>query len=404
ITNSLGLVFSPLSSTSLVTDSNGQAVTQFLPGTLTTSSDFTTYFFTATTNTGASTNFVETAYYVSPTLQQGAGVYRLAPDPSLLNPLNGTAGVPTVPFTVQVLATAGSQSGQPIPNVGVHVTLNQNLAANTAGSPVQTAYCAEGQGAEHLVLTNSSGIATCTPVFTLPNAALNPAVDFETFMVSVGDFNNFGPFAYNIVPAPLVLTNPGTRLIFSNQPFSLSLSANGGVAPYTFSLAPGSTPLPPGLSLSPAGVISGTPSTPALYSFTVQVSDKLGTVTSTNMTLAVSGGPLQVIVPAAPVVPTGGSFDITVRVSGGVPPYTMSVTTVLPAGVTFTKSDSVGDTYDLKGSIAAPGTYTIGVSASDAVGSVSAVTSFILTVVAPLNFNPVTLPFGTIGQTFSATL
>ena len=403
ITNSQGLVFSPLSSSSLTTDSNGQASTQFLPGILTTASDFVTYFFTATTDSGASVTFPETAYYVSPTLQQGVGVYRLAPDPSQLNPLNGTAGVPTVAFTLQVLATAGSQSGQPIPNVGVHVLLNQNPSASP-GSPIQTAYCAEGQGPEHLVLTDSSGRATCTLVFTLPNAALNPSVDDQTFTVTAGDFNSFGPFSYNIQPAPLVLSNPGTRLTLANQPFSLSLSASGGVQPYTFSLAPGSNPLPPGLSLSASGVISGIATTPRLYSFTVQVTDKLGTVASTAETIAVSGGPLQLMLPASPVVATGAPFDLTVRASGGVPPYTMSLTTSLPPGVTFTKSDDVGDTYDLKGSIASPGTYTIGIAVADVVGNVSPVGTFTLTVVAPLSFNPVTLPSGSIGQAYSAGL
>jgi Flp pilus assembly secretin CpaC len=58
-------------------------------------------------------------------------------------------------------------------------------------------------------------------------------------------------------------------------PYSLQLSASGGVTPYTWSLAAGST-LPTGLTLSPAGVISGTPTTSGSFTFTATVTDLAG--------------------------------------------------------------------------------------------------------------------------------
>jgi 6-phosphogluconolactonase (cycloisomerase 2 family) len=57
----------------------------------------------------------------------------------------------------------------------------------------------------------------------------------------------------------VVITCSSQYTAVQNWPFSKSLSVSGGVAPYVWSLAGGS--LPAGLSLSPAGVISGTPST-----------------------------------------------------------------------------------------------------------------------------------------------
>ena len=50
------------------------------------------------------------------------------------------------------------------------------------------------------------------------------------------------------------------------------LQASGGVPPYTWSLATGSS-LPAGLTLSAAGVVSGTPTAAGSFSFTVQVKD-----------------------------------------------------------------------------------------------------------------------------------
>lgn len=53
--------------------------------------------------------------------------------------------------------------------------------------------------------------------------------------------------------------------------YAATLTATGGVAPYTWGVAFGS--LPPGVSLSPNGDLSGTPMTQGLFSFTAGVTD-----------------------------------------------------------------------------------------------------------------------------------
>jgi hypothetical protein len=57
-----------------------------------------------------------------------------------------------------------------------------------------------------------------------------------------------------------------------NMPYSATLLAVGGQTPYTWSLPTGST-LPPGLSLSASGMISGTPTMTGMFNFNVQVTD-----------------------------------------------------------------------------------------------------------------------------------
>lgn len=57
-----------------------------------------------------------------------------------------------------------------------------------------------------------------------------------------------------------------------NSAYSQTLEASGGTTPYTWSVASGSS-LPSWLALSPAGVLSGTPTAAGTSNFTVQVND-----------------------------------------------------------------------------------------------------------------------------------
>jgi hypothetical protein len=75
--------------------------------------------------------------------------------------------------------------------------------------------------------------------------------------------------------ALLFIQTPGGTTLpaaLVGTPYSTTLQAAGGKAPLTWTLAPGSA-LPAGLTLSSAGVISGTPSSSGSFTFTATVSD-----------------------------------------------------------------------------------------------------------------------------------
>ena len=82
--------------------------------------------------------------------------------------------------------------------------------------------------------------------------------------------------------------------------YSATLTASNGQAPYTWSMASGSSSLPPGLTLAAStGTISGTPTASNAYTFTVQVKDSSSTpqtasrpfiLTTTGVTLDQYGG------------------------------------------------------------------------------------------------------------------
>lgn len=74
--------------------------------------------------------------------------------------------------------------------------------------------------------------------------------------------------------------------------YAAQLQAAGGQPPYTWSLSAGSAPLPTGLSLSAAGLISGNPApvgVPTTFTFTVTASD--GAARTTARTLSITINP-----------------------------------------------------------------------------------------------------------------
>ena len=89
--------------------------------------------------------------------------------------------------------------------------------------------------------------------------------------------------------------------------YSDTLTATGGTTPYTWSVNAGT--LPPGLTLSAAGVLSGTPTTTGSYPFTVNVIDKNNGIATASITLVVSAALTLTFRPrrpgrSAPPIPT----------------------------------------------------------------------------------------------------
>jgi hypothetical protein len=109
------------------------------------------------------------------------------------------------------------------------------------------------------------------------------------------------------------------------------ITVTGGTAPYTFSVTAGN--LPPGMTLSPGGTISGTPTTAGSYSFTVTAtdSDPTGPFTGTqSYTLTVDQAPLAITAKNA-TMPYGGTLPaLGVTYTGFVNGDTATNLTVQP--------------------------------------------------------------------------
>jgi hypothetical protein len=116
-------------------------------------------------------------------------------------------------------------------------------------------------------------------------------------------------------------------------PYSESIAVIGGTAPFTFAVTSGS--LPPGLTLSTAGVITGTPTTVVTSGFTVTVTDASSVTGSQAFRIGVVAGPLSISCGSPPDGTFGTPYNHSVAVIGGTPPYTYALNGALPPGLTF---------------------------------------------------------------------
>jgi hypothetical protein len=99
--------------------------------------------------------------------------------------------------------------------------------------------------------------------------------------------------------APVVTLTNGSGLPGNGNygtPYSFQFITYGGIAPYTFVVSDGT--LPPGLTLSTAGMLSGTPTTTGTSTFTVEVADSSAPPNVLTMDCTITIGPMQMTIQA----------------------------------------------------------------------------------------------------------
>src|SRR5262249_36285832 len=142
------------------------------------------------------------------------------------------------------------------------------------------------------------------------------------------------PASLRIQNTNITLSPPTLPGAFVGAPYSQAITANSGIAPFTFSIASGS--LPSGLSLAAGGTLSATPTNTGNYSFTVAVSDRDGVPGSRAYTLGVICPTIALAPSALPDGQVGVAYAQTLTASGGTPPYQFVVQSgALPAGLSL---------------------------------------------------------------------
>lgn len=166
-------------------------------------------------------------------------------------------------------------------------------------------------------------------------------------------------------PGVLTITTLALQGGNANAAYSQTLAAVGGVPGYIWNLDPTSNPLPAGLSLSPSGVISGTPTTAGTTTIIVRVTDTVGGVATQLLSLTIS--PPNVVPISISSLSTlqagtvGASYSVSLAATGGTGARTWSVVSgALPAGLTLNAS-----TGQISGTPTTQGTSTFTIRVQD---------------------------------------
>jgi hypothetical protein len=111
-----------------------------------------------------------------------------------------------------------------------------------------------------------------------------------SFLIAAADATNkanYGFRQFTLVVTPISISTAYylTKGTLGAQ-YDLTLAASGGVGALTWAL-PKWNYLAPGLTLSPNGVISGTPTEPGQFTFQVQVTDQASNEDSSSFSISV---------------------------------------------------------------------------------------------------------------------
>lgn len=265
------------------------------------------------------------------------------------------------PITLSAINPAAATRG---------VVFNLSFGSSGGTTPITWSISGLPAGLTYSSSTGAiSGSPTALGVFTVTVTATdsNTDSDSESFTLTVRD--------------PLTLTGGGIGTFPLGASMSHSITASGGQQPYSYAAYSG---VPPGLTVSSLGVLSGTPTTAGSYSMNVAVTDQIygyqmSTFTITiSSSLAVTLSGVSTVTANAPVSGQAGA--------SGSGPFTFAISSgSLPAGVTLSAQGV------LSGAPTQAGTFNFDVRATNQ-SSQTGTASFSWTVNPPLQVQFANVP------------
>jgi hypothetical protein len=313
----------------------------------------------------------------------------------------------------------GQQTYNLVVNAPTIVLGPANLTA-TAGASYGQSITASGGTAPYSGFTITSGSLPAGLTFASSGTFSGTPTQVGTFNLTIkaqdsttgtgSPFFGTQNFTLTVKPPVFVFTpatlDPATAGATYTQPVSIS----GGNAPYSsFVLGAGSA-LPAGMTLSPTGVISGTPTQAGTFIVIVQNHDSttgLGAPFTGKQTYTLTvNGPNIVLTPSTlPGATAGATYSVSLGAGGGTPTYSHFTVSngALPGGLSLSQSGL------LFGTPTAAGTFNFTIKAQDSTTGpaqpYSGSQSYSLVIAAPqIGVSPSNLPAGEAYLAYNQTL
>lgn len=206
---------------------------------------------------------------------------------------------------------------------------------------------------------------------------------------------------FTLVVNPITIDyTPPTTPGLQGKAYSGKFTALGGKPTLVWARVSGT--IPPGLTLSSAGVLSGTPSVASTFTLTVGATDKAVPANTATLTVSITIEPLSFTSTGTPDVYQYESTTIKPTVNGGKAPLTFSISAgSLPPGLKLTASSG-----QISGTPTTTGTYNFTLTVTDSQVSPGHATASagITMVVHPLTITTTSLPDGTVGKAYAGKL
>ncbi|WP_181257055.1 IPT/TIG domain-containing protein [Pseudaminobacter soli (ex Li et al. 2025)] len=274
---------------------------------------------------------------------------------------NGTAYTFTVTATNAVGTGSASAASNAVTPTGTPtLTATSPNTGTTAGGTIVTLTGSNLTGATAVTFGGTAATG-----FTVNSAtqitATTPAHAAGAVNVSVTTLGGSATLTNGYIYAPTITLSPsadGLTGATAGAAYSQTITASGGTAPYAYAITSGS--LPSGLTLSAAGVISGTPREAGPFNFTITATDAGSSTGSQAYGLYVSGPTFSVSPTSLPSPTIDVAYSQTILFSGGTAPYAYAFTGTLPTGLSLNAT-----TGELSGTPTAGGTFEFSIVAKD---------------------------------------
>lgn len=242
-------------------------------------------------------------------------------------------------FVVALLACGGGDANVVRPPVTPPVVIitGVSLPQATVGVAYDVALQATGGTGEYAwqivggALPDSLTLSAGGRLAGMPTQAGTLSLSVK---VVSGSVSNTTVFALTVVSPPLAITTPALPVATLGVSYNQFLDVSGGSGPVTWSMAGGA--LPPGISLSAAGIILGNAT--ALGESAFRVRAERGTLSAERgYALRVTAPPLAITPVSLPSAKVGERYTVQMQGAGGVGGYVWFADSI-PPGLTLSPS------------------------------------------------------------------